>query len=154
MKENATSHYLEDIIRFKKEIETASRLNHPGIARISGFGEYNGLPYTVMELIEGEGLDSFLEEIHKNNPGFGKITEYFYQLAEILEYVHESGIVHRDIKPGNIFVCRENNMVRFKLLDFGVAHIMELAEIYGEKEITGTFGFMSPEATGQLNGAQ
>ena len=69
------------------------------------------------------------------------------QLAEALKYVHHHGVIHRDIKPSNIFLTGENDV---KLLDFGLALIMELGKIKDEDRIAGTFGYMSPEATGIL----
>lgn len=156
MKENVTSRYLEDLIRFKKEIEIAGKLRHPGIARIFGSGEQGGLPYIVMELLEGQSFESYLDgRIPANGeytPDYREIAVTFLKLAEILEYVHSNGIVHRDVKPGNFFVGGEGSGLRFKLLDFGVSHIMELTGIQGRQGISGTFGYMSPEATGRLSG--
>jgi serine/threonine protein kinase/signal transduction histidine kinase len=156
MKEGVTSHYLEDRIRFKREVEIAGKLRHPGIARIFGSGEYEGLPYIVMEFLEGQSFESYLNgriPINKKYaPDYREITGIFLKLAEILEYVHRSGVVHRDVKPGNFFVSGEGDDLQFILLDFGVAQIMELAEIKEEAEISGTFGYMSPEATGRLTG--
>ena len=149
MKERVASSFTGDVIRFKKELEIASRLKHPGIAGIYGSGEHNGMLFIAMELLEGKSLDQYIRQ----NSGFDpdEAVNIVFKLAEILDYIHGSGIIHKDIKPGNFFVTESRGNLQFKLLDFGVAHIMELGEIQGGEEIAGTFGYMSPEATGLLN---
>ncbi|MCX7923197.1 MAG: protein kinase [Clostridia bacterium] len=149
MKENVTSTYVEDLIRFKREIEIVSSFNHPNIIKIFDVGEYQNSPYIVMELLEGEPLSDFLE--HGKKIGRENAVEVIRQLADVLDYVHNNGIIHRDLKPGNIFMGKYSKEISLKLIDFGMSIIMELGEISGEKEVIGTFGYMSPEATGILN---
>jgi serine/threonine protein kinase/signal transduction histidine kinase len=149
IKENITSNYYDDIIRFKKEIDTISKLNHPNIIKIYDAGEYEHKLYYVMELLPGANLTHWLQ----NNQTFTETTiiNIMIQLAEALKYVHYHGIIHRDLKPGNVLISNQDGSYRIKLLDFGVALIMELGKINEKDLIAGTFGYMSPEATGILD---
>ena len=146
MKKSLTSTFLEDLIRFRREIEIVSKLKHPNIIEVYGLYEYETTPFIVMELLAGSNLSRLLE----NGTRFSitEITAIIKQLAEALNYVHNHGIIHRDLKPSNIFLNVHNEL---KLLDFGVALVMELSAIREEKMIAGTFGYMSPEATGILD---
>lgn len=146
MKKSLTSTYLEDLIRFRREIEIVSKLKHPNIIEVYGQYEYENTPFIVMELLVGQNLSKLLE----NGTRFSidEIIVIIQQLAEALNYVHNHGIIHRDLKPSNIFINEQNQL---KLLDFGVALVMELSAIHEGKMIAGTFGYMSPEATGILD---
>jgi signal transduction histidine kinase/tRNA A-37 threonylcarbamoyl transferase component Bud32 len=146
MRKSLTSTYLEDLIRFRREIEIISKLKHPNIIEVYGQYEYETTPFIVMELLAGHNLSKLLE----NGTRFSipEIIRIIKQLAEALNYVHNHGIIHRDLKPSNIFIDEQNQL---KLLDFGVALVIELSAIREEKMIAGTFGYMSPEATGILD---
>ncbi|MDD5066053.1 MAG: SpoIIE family protein phosphatase [bacterium] len=146
LKPGKTSSYIEDIIRFKKEVELISTFHHPHIVKFYETGEYEGRPYLVTELIEGLTLSDMI--LGNQQLTVEQTIGIIKQLAMALNYVHGKGIIHRDIKPGNIAVKRENNEFQVKLLDFGLSLLMELSQIKDEKEIAGTFGYMSPEATG------
>ncbi|MBN1899426.1 MAG: protein kinase, partial [Spirochaetes bacterium] len=148
-KSGVTSSYIEDIIRFKREIESVSKLDHPCIIRVYNSGEHQNTPYIVMEYIKGNSLEDIILEGKSFNEN--DTVSVIKQVAEALSYVHGKGIIHRDLKPGNILLIKEKNSYRIKLLDFGVALVMELGQIKGENEIVGTFGYMSPEATGIVN---
>jgi len=149
LKPGVTSSRIEDVIRFKKEVEITSRFNHPNIIKIYGIGEYKNIPYIVMELLETKSLP----DLFKKSKVFGirDSVDIIKQLAEALSYVHSKGIIHRDLKPGNIMIRKDGDRYSVKLLDFGLALVMELEEIREEEEIVGTFGYMSPEATGIVN---
>lgn len=149
LKEGLTSSFVEDVIRFKREIEIVSRFEHPSIIKLYNSGEYGHTPYIVNELLEGDNLLDLL----KNGRTFSahQTVDIIRQLAAALSYVHGKGIIHRDLKPGNVFMEKQDPPYRVKLLDFGVSLIMELGEIRGEEAIVGTFGYMSPEATGVIN---
>jgi serine/threonine protein kinase/Tol biopolymer transport system component len=107
------------LTRFQREAHALAALNHPNIAQIYGLAESNGTRGIVMELVEGETLQARL----KRGPVPVKETiEIAKQIAEALEAAHERGILHRDLKPGNIMLTAEG---RVKVLDFGLAKSVE-----------------------------
>ncbi len=133
--------------RFEREARAASTLNHPNICTIHEVEEHNRQPVIVMELLEGESLK---DKIHKGPLPTAEFLEFGIQSSEALEAAHAKGIIHRDIKPGNIFIV---NGKRVKVLDFGLAKVMpSFPEHESDEEsltmqgvIPGTAGYMSPE---------
>jgi Tol biopolymer transport system component len=136
--------------RFQQEARAAAALNHPGILAIFDFGEVEGCPYVVSELLEGETLR---ERLRSGQVPPRKAVEYALQMAQGLAAAHEKGIVHRDLKPENIFITGDG---RAKILDFGLAKLIVPQQ--GENTVTsaptgrtevgtvmGTVGYMSPE---------
>ena len=148
MKDKITTRYIEDVIRFKKEVHIISRLKHPNIIKVYDMGDYNGVPYIVTEFLTGESLAELLRSGKKFS--IDESMQIFKQLIQVVEYVHSKTIIHRDIKPGNIFIENKEGNINVKLLDFGVANILQLGELNGQDKVVGTFGYMSPEATGIL----
>jgi serine/threonine protein kinase len=132
--------YLE---RFRLEAEATAKLNHPNIVRAFGIGQDNDTYFIVMELIEGENISRLVRE---HGPiELIDIVRYTAQVARALKYAHEQGIIHRDIKPGNILVNKNGEA---KLLDLGLAMSREqeasITQLYDEKVI-GTADYLSPE---------
>src|SRR6266699_7107709 len=103
--------------RFEQEAQAAGALNHPNILSIYHIGTHEGAPYIVSELLEGETLR---ERMAGGALPQRKAIDYGLQIAKGLAAAHEKGIVHRDIKPDNVFVTNDG---RIKILDFGLAKL-------------------------------
>jgi len=131
--------------RLAREARLVARLQHPNIVRIHDIGDYEGRPFTVMELVEGRALS---EIIRQRVPlAATRKLELMSELCDGLGFAHDAGVVHRNIKPANIMVEDEG---RLKLLDFGLARSSEPADPAPAGRIVGTLNYMSPEQmTGQ-----
>jgi tetratricopeptide (TPR) repeat protein/predicted Ser/Thr protein kinase len=136
------------LYRFKQEAETLARLQHPGVAQIYQIGTYEtpqgDLPYIAMEYVEGERLDHWNQ---KRSPSLKERLELAALITEAVEHAHLKGVIHRDLKPGNILVTAE---ARPKIVDFGVARLNDddtrtttLRTDLGS--LMGTLTYMSPE---------
>jgi serine/threonine protein kinase len=139
--------------RFEREAKTISSLNHPHICVLHDVGNQDGIDYLVMECVEGETLAKRLE---KGPLPLEQVLKYSMQIADALDKAHRSGVVHRDLKPGNIMLTKSG----VKLLDFGLAKPLSEAiasaqtlsvspaksrSLTGEGAIVGTVQYMSPE---------
>ena len=146
--------------RFSQEARAASSLNHPNIVTIHDIGQTSGLPYIVMELVDGKTLRELVAEGHPLAPR--RILDIGAQMADGLAKAHAAGIVHRDLKPENVMVTADGFV---KLLDFGLAKLV--SDGSGERQqwfdtsaptwpdspspqtaagaVLGTVGYMSPE---------
>ena len=147
----------EGLERFAREARTASSLNHPNICTLYDIGEEDGRPFIVMELLEGETLK---ERLDRGPVRISELVEWGVQIADALEAAHAQNIVHRDIKPGNLFITTRGQA---KVLDFGLAKLVHARHLAGagagndatrtmldDFESTpgsaaGTIGYMSPE---------
>jgi eukaryotic-like serine/threonine-protein kinase len=140
----------ERLRRFQQEAQAAAALNHPNIVAVHDFGEHEGSPYIVTELLDGETLR---ERLRRGAVPVRKATECAEHVARGLAAAHDKGIVHRDLKPENIFVTRDG---RVKILDFGLAKLTrpegtvlsDTATLASQTEpgvVMGTVGYMSPE---------
>jgi serine/threonine protein kinase/Tfp pilus assembly protein PilF len=105
--------------RFWREARTASALNHPGICTIYELNESGGQLFIVMELLEGQSLDKLYD---RRSMPYPKLLDFGVQVADALDAAHRKGILHRDIKPGNIFLSPSGQA---KILDFGLAKLEE-----------------------------
>jgi tRNA A-37 threonylcarbamoyl transferase component Bud32/phosphatidylglycerophosphate synthase len=124
-----------------REARAAAALNHPNICTIHEIGTHDGRSFIAMELLEGRTLK---EGLGVGGLGPGEVIEIASQVAEALEVAHSKGIIHRDIKPGNIFITARG----VKVLDFGIAVMADSPEARGGAAM-GTRAYMSPE---QLQG--
>jgi len=143
----------ERLQRFEQEARATGMLNHPNLLTIFDVGNHDGTPFLVSELLEGETLSSRL--LRGAIPA-RKAVECASQMAQGLAAAHEKGVVHRDLKPDNIFITREG---RVKILDFGIAKLnpkggdgptFQMAATEPGM-VLGTVGYMSPE---QVRGEQ
>jgi serine/threonine-protein kinase len=131
--------------RFLREGYVANKIDHPGaVAILDDDVSEEGVPFLVMELLEGESLAAWLLRAGGRLP-IAEVLAIAEQLLEVLQVAHDNGIIHRDIKPGNVFVTRGGHA---KLLDFGLARIRDgvLSLVPTASGIVlGTAGYMSPE---------
>src|SRR4051812_38688316 len=140
--------------RFEQEARLVGALNHPNILAIFDVGEQDGAPYLVSELLEGESLRDHMRGAPVSQR---KAVEYGVQIARGLAAAHEKGVVHRDLKPDNIFVLNDG---RIKILDFGLAKLVQDDALHSATDlqtvdephpkttpghVMGTVGYMSPE---------
>ncbi len=127
------------IARFRREAQAAGRLNHPNIVAIYDFGEDNGVWYIAMELVQGREL----KECFESNERFriADIVRIMSQILSALDYSHRQGVIHRDVKPANIFLLPDGSI---KVADFGIAHI-ESSSLTQVGSVMGTPSYMSPE---------
>jgi len=130
--------------RFRHEAEAVGRLMHPRIAAIYDFIENDEMACIVMELVDGQPLDKHLQEVSQY--GFRDAWEILRQILDGLAYSHAQGVLHRDLKPGNILVHADG---RIKITDFGVARL-DNSTITQLGDIVGTPHYMAPE---QFSGA-
>ncbi len=126
-------------VRFVREGKTAARLNHPGIVTIFNAEVIDGRPLIAMELITGRTLASLIQQ---GALAVDQAVSILDQLLDAVGYAHAAGIVHRDIKPDNIFVTNQGQV---KLADFGIAHVEAQGTMTQAGTILGTPGYMSPE---------
>jgi len=138
--------------RFDREARAVAALSHPNILAIHDFGFEDGVAYAVTELLEGETLR---ERLDRGRVPVDRAVEYGLQIAAALGAAHEKGIVHRDVKPDNVFVTREGHV---KVFDFGIAKRAEEPLVGGASTtadtapgtVLGTVGYMSPEQVRSL----
>src|SRR5262245_44472771 len=132
--------------RFFREAQACAKLSHPNIVTIHDVGEADGNLFIVMELLEGVELRHLIAR--RTIVDLEDKFPLMVQICEGLEYAHEKGIVHRDVKPGNIFVLRNRQV---KILDFGIARIAAAdSGLTRAGLIVGTLQYMAPErARGQ-----
>jgi eukaryotic-like serine/threonine-protein kinase len=138
------------LARFESEARAVAALSHPNILAIFDVGEANGTRYAVTELLDGQTLRAALA---RGPLGLRRILEIAEPVAQALAAAHENGIIHRDVKPENIFLTRDGHV---KVLDFGLAHQASLAgmletesptveKLTGPGVVIGTVVYMSPE---------
>jgi serine/threonine-protein kinase len=125
--------------RFRREARTAANLRHPNVITVHDFGEdERGVPYLVMEYIEGPTLADLMDAGLDDE----RIPDLLDQIAAGLDYAHARGVIHRDIKPGNVLMTEEGRAV---LADFGLAWLLEGAQLTLTGGVIGTPEYMSPE---------
>jgi serine/threonine protein kinase len=126
--------------RFKREVLTLQRLDHPNVVHIYDDGESDGAYYYAMEYIEGAGLDTFLANKEKMAPI--EALRIIRACAEALQHSHARAVIHRDIKPANIMLMPNGGV---KLMDFGIAKVLDATRMTETLSVLGTVEYMSPE---------
>ncbi len=153
--------YIEEnsdlLARFHREARVVAGLRHPNIVQIYDFDAVDGHPYIVMEYLKGPTLASYLRELHGRNERIQphQVARLLKALTASLDYAHEQGVIHRDIKPGNILLHKKTgeipldqpltNDVEAILTDFGLVRIANSASQTASGMVSGTPAYMSPE---------
>ncbi len=140
--------YLSDpnfLERFRSEAKSAALVEHEGIANVYDYGEDTGGAYLVMELVTGESLSRLLER-EKRLPE-DQVLDIMAQTSRALAAAHARGLVHRDIKPGNLLITPEGKV---KITDFGIARVGDQVPLTKTGQVMGTVQYLAPEqATGK-----
>ncbi|HXR43971.1 MAG TPA: protein kinase [Pseudolysinimonas sp.] len=126
--------------RFRAEARHAALVNHEGIANVFDYGEEDGSAFLVMELVPGEALSTILER--ERVLPTDKVLDIVAQTALALQAAHQAGLVHRDIKPGNLLITPDG---RVKITDFGIARIADQVPLTATGQVMGTVQYLSPE---------
>ncbi|MBV6396355.1 MAG: Serine/threonine-protein kinase PknD [Anaerolineales bacterium] len=143
--------------RFQREARVVAGLRHPNIIQVYDYDVVEERPYIVMELINGPSLAAYLKSLHERGARMplGMLRRLLPMLASALDYAHQQGVVHRDIKPGNILLFSKSSPPRLGealppdveplLADFGLVRVLSSASQTSSGLITGTPNYMSPE---------
>ncbi|NEM91742.1 serine/threonine-protein kinase [Galbitalea soli] len=126
--------------RFRAEARHAALVNHEGIANVFDYGEEDGSAFLVMELVPGEALSTILER--ERVLSTDRVLDIVAQTANALHAAHSAGLVHRDIKPGNLLITPDG---RVKITDFGIARIADQVPLTATGQVMGTVQYLSPE---------
>jgi tRNA A-37 threonylcarbamoyl transferase component Bud32 len=137
------SEYVDDPdfrARFRAEARSAARLSHPGIASVHDYGEEPDRAWLVMELVDGEPLSAILRRERSLRPD--RVLDLLAQTATALHAAHAGGVVHRDVKPGNLLVRPDGVL---KVTDFGIASVADAVPLTRTGIVVGTAYYLSPE---------
>ncbi len=132
----------DQLSRFRNEAAAAGKLRHQNIVIVHDFGEQDGVPYLVMELLDGEDLERIISS-RRSLPLLQKL-DIMAQVAGGLHHAHRHGVVHRDVKPANVMLLGDGTV---KILDFGIALLSQAtaARMTPQGSLIGTFAYMAPE---------
>ncbi|WP_189046521.1 serine/threonine-protein kinase, partial [Micromonospora sonchi] len=132
--------------RFRGEARTMATINHPGVVDVYDFGNDQHIAFLIMEYVEGDPLSATLSRVGRLTPA--RTMALVAQAADALHAAHVKGIVHRDVKPGNLLVRPNGTLV---LTDFGIARSELVGQLTAAGSVLGTASYISPEqATGQV----
>src|SRR5579872_7041295 len=136
--------------RFAREARTIARLHHPHILPLIEFGDEQGILYLVMPYIEGGTLTGYLR---RTLPELGEVAAIYLQLLDAVEYAHDEGLIHRDIKSSNVLLEQRRSGTYVYLADFGLVRTSRQAELEQSgkpiplEQVPGTPHYMAPEQT-------
>ncbi len=128
--------------RIKREAQAMGRLDHPNIVSILDFGDHEGQPYMVLPLLSGGDVEGLIKKAAGHKLSLDRSIEIAISVCKGLEFAHARGIIHRDIKPGNIWMSADGTA---KVGDFGLAVAVELSRLTGDGMMVGTVSYMPPE---------
>lgn len=132
---------IDNLIRFQNEARFSAAFNHPNIVKIYDYGEYNNLPYIVTEYVKGQTLRDVLD--YKRCFSLNESSSIMLQLCDALIEIHSKNIVHRDIKPQNIYYASDGGI---KLGDFGISILLGSGiNVNENKKVMGTAQYLAPE---------
>src|SRR6266700_2763207 len=137
---DALGHDARFVERFRREAQAAAGLSHPNVAGVYDYGEDGDTPYMVMELIAGETLAERLHREGRLPPE--EAARIAFEIAMALQAAHEAGLVHRDVKPGNVMITPRGEV---KVMDFGIAAAAWAAPLTATGTTIGTASYLSPE---------
>src|SRR5262245_39228551 len=126
--------------RFRGEARTMATINHPGVVDIYDYGSGDPVAYLIMEYVEGDALSRTLARVNRLTPA--RTMALVAQAADALQAAHDKGIVHRDVKPGNLLVRPNGTLV---LTDFGIARSAMVGQLTAAGSVLGTASYISPE---------
>lgn len=138
----------EILARFDAEMHALARMNHDHVAHVIGSGSLeNGRPFFVMEFIPGATL---LKWVDQNSPPLAQRLEVYQQICAAVQHAHSRGILHRDLKPGNIIITEQDGKPHAKVIDFGLAKALsdpltDKTLMTGDRYVLGTWDYISPE---------
>jgi serine/threonine protein kinase len=131
--------------RFRTEARHAAMVNHEGIANVYDYGEDGGSAYLVMELVPGDSLARILEV--EKSLSDERVLDIIAQTSRALYEAHQAGLVHRDVKPGNLLITPDGHV---KITDFGIARVADQVGLTATGQVMGTVQYLAPEqATGK-----
>ena len=135
--------FLEDdnfLARFQREAKAIARLEHPNIIPVYDFAEHEGRPYLVMKYVEGETLKA---RLHREKLSEAETIKIVKTIGSALDYGHQQGVLHRDVKPSNVLLANDGNIY---LADYGLARIAQSVDVsLTTDQVIGTPQYMSPE---------
>jgi eukaryotic-like serine/threonine-protein kinase len=130
----------DQLERFRREARAVARLNHPHVVTVIDFGEDDGSPYIVLELVEGETLKQRIKRMGRLP--VAEAVAYAIEIGRALSAAHAAHLVHRDVKPQNVLIDREG---RAKVTDFGIARSLEVHGLTATGRVLGTTDYVAPE---------
>lgn len=132
------------IRRFLREARIASSINVPNVVEVYEIGDDDApVPYLAMELLEGRDLGAILRRTRRMDPD--AVVEMLRQVGKGVDAAHRAGVVHRDLKPHNLFRAEINGTIVWKILDFGIARLIDAQSTLTKQQAVGTPSYMSPE---------
>ncbi len=132
----------DNVTRFEREARASASLNHPHIVKVINIGYHQDLPYMASELIKGKSLRAQLDEVKRYS--FLQACKIMYELCEAVSFAHQHLVIHRDIKPDNVFMTPDETI---KLGDFGIAFFENSRRVTKSQVIIGSVHYLPPEVT-------